>query len=47
MSTEEREDIPLHIPDAPFRPGDIPVFEEWTLAFELGPNPRVGEEGVA
>jgi len=30
MSTEEREDIPLHIPDAPFRPGDIPVFEEWT-----------------
>ena len=30
MSTEEREDIPLHIPDAPFRPGAIPVFEEWT-----------------
>jgi len=30
MPTEEREEITLHIPDAPFRPGDSPTFEEWT-----------------
>jgi 2-oxoisovalerate dehydrogenase E1 component alpha subunit len=29
MSSEEEGNITIHVPDAPFRPGDNPVFDKW------------------
>jgi 2-oxoisovalerate dehydrogenase E1 component alpha subunit len=29
MSSEEDGNITIHVPDAPFRPGDNPVFDKW------------------
>ncbi len=41
MSSEEGEEIPLHIPDAPFRPGDSPNFEKWTWTPEDFTKPEL------